>query len=167
MNNNKKVKLLFCHKEQVCKNFVKKADFIDKQEKLKIPYFDLFLALSNTNTDTDIAYFFIEADMGTETHRILKRKFNRYIWLYENNFHKQIFKIPYFLVLVITTSDKRSCNILETIRQLKKCQSMFRVCSIKELIDNPGARFNLNPEYLFKPVWYKAKNNHPKSILEL
>jgi DNA-binding MarR family transcriptional regulator len=69
--------------------------------------------------------FFLEADRGTMPIPKIRKKMLGYIQLYRRGLHKEVFNLPHFRVLMITTTEKRRDLMMEELRDIGYCLNMF------------------------------------------
>lgn len=103
---------------------------------------DAFFGLS---TPKGRAYFFLEADLGTEDNYQFKKKTQGYLRYYTDGHYQQKYGYRIFRVLT-TTSTNRLPNLLRTTQKAvvdRRFQSMFYFAD----------REHVNSESIFAPIW--------------
>jgi hypothetical protein len=92
-------------------------------------------------------HFFLEADRGTMGLPEIKKKMLSYIHFYIKGIHRDVFKLPYFRVLFITTSAQRIQRIMSELREIALCPNMFLFSQWSQI----------SPESVLGKIWLKCR----------
>lgn len=72
-----------------------------------------------------LEHFFLEADRGTMGLPEIAKKMLGYVEFYRKGIHQDIFRLPYFRVLLVTTTPQRIKKMMVELRKISLCQNMF------------------------------------------
>jgi hypothetical protein len=117
------------------------ADPEDPTRRIRVTP-DAFLGLS---TARGKAYFFLEADLGTEDNYQFKKKMQGYLKYYTDGHYRQKYGHRAFRVLTTTTTG-RLPNLLRTTQRAildGRLQAMFYFADQEDI----------NPDSIFAPIW--------------
>jgi hypothetical protein len=88
-------------------------------------------ALGELETPRGIRACFIEADLGTETRKIIRQKVEAYFSLAISGEFERIFGQPQFRVLLVTTTERRLKHLQAVIRQ--KTDKLFYLTTFEDI----------------------------------
>ena len=94
-----------------------------------------------------IENFFLEADRGTMPIPKIRKKMMGYIQLYRRGLHKEVFGLPHFRVLVITTNEKRRDLMMQELRDIGYCLNMFLFAIWQDI----------KPQSILEKIWLKCR----------
>jgi hypothetical protein len=91
--------------------------------------------------------FFLEADRGTMPIPKIRKKMLGYIQLYRRGLHKEVFNLPHFRVLMITTTEKRRDLMMQELKDIGYCLNMFLFALWREI----------QPQNISEKIWLKCR----------
>jgi hypothetical protein len=94
-----------------------------------------------------IENFFLEADRGTMPIPKIRKKMLGYIQLYRRGLHKEVFNLPHFRVLIITTNEKRRGLMMDELRGIGYCLNMFLFALWQDI----------QPHSMLDKMWIKCR----------
>jgi DNA-binding MarR family transcriptional regulator len=94
--------------------------------------------------------FFLEADRGTMPIPKIRKKMLGYIQLYRRGLHKDVFNLPHFRVLMITTNEKRRDLMMEELRDIGYCLNMFLFTLWQDI----------KPQNILGKIWLKCRGEN-------
>ena len=92
-------------------------------------------------------HFFLEVDRGTMGLLDIRKKMLGYVHFHIKGIHSDIFKLPHFRVLFITTSATRINRILSELREIGLCPNMFLFTQWNQIA----------PESVLGKIWLKCR----------
>lgn len=121
------------------------------------------LEYRDDTSNTDRAYFFLEADRGTMpvkrtnlSQTSMYRKFVAYEATWQNGIHRTRFGFHRFRVLTVTTSRERVHFLIETCSQLKSGHGLFLFTDRASIS---------KPEDVYGPIWHPTKQGENRFLL--
>jgi len=96
---------------------------------------------------------FIEMDMGTETAKIWKKKVSEYVTFAVSGEFQNVFALPQFRVLVVTSSAKRLENLSKVISRMTP--KIFWLATLEDLKASGP----------WSPIWFRPAGDQKHSIL--
>lgn len=119
-----------------------------KKEKKYLPVNpDAFFGIE---TEKGRSYFFLEADLGTETTRRFRQKIVSYRQYWKEGKYQKRYGFKSFRVLTVTTNEKRLLNLLVSA-QKEGAKSMF-LFTAKKFV---------TPKLLSTPIWLSPSEKNP------
>jgi len=100
-----------------------------------------------------IQSMFLEADLGTETSTIWKRKIEAYVRLAISGEFRDLFHQQRFRVLVVTKSERRSTTIQAVIA--RRTGKIFWLSTFE----------SINRDGLWSPIWLRPRGNQRHSLV--
>jgi hypothetical protein len=92
-------------------------------------------------------HFFLEADRGTMGIPEITKKLIGYIQFHIKGIHREIFKLPYFRVLLVTTSQQRIKKMMWELRTIGHCPNMFLFTLWNQI----------SPKTVLEKIWLKCR----------
>lgn len=120
-------------------------------------------ALFGITTPHGTRYFFLEMDRGTAGASDVARKILAYVEFFRSGRHRTLFRLPYFRVLIVTTTNARMNGLLTFTRDMGRCQNMFLFLAIGRR--RHGA-LEISPERMLGDIWRKCGDSHLHSIVQ-
>jgi hypothetical protein len=100
------------------------------------------------------SFFFVEADMGTETLDRVRRKLVAYREYWKSGAYREHYGFKNFRVLTVTSGPDRMANLVHVAQELG-AKNMF----LFALADSVSA-------HVFDPIWFKPNTLDPITILD-
>lgn len=149
LSGQEKVKRLFWRREA----WLPAEKLADPEggEKQLIVAPDAFFGLE---TNLGRSYFFVEADMGTETLERFRRKLLAYQQYWKTGAYQERYSYKNFRVLTVTTGAERANNLIRLAGDLG-AKNMFLFTTQEKASKG-----------ILGPVWYKPPTLNPISILD-
>lgn len=107
-------------------------------------------------TDGRVEHFFLEADRGTMSLFVMKKKMLGYIQLYRKGLHSSYYGVTSFRVLIVTTTAYRRDKMREALRKIIYCPNLFWFVTWRDI----------STERILGNVWLKCNDQVSHSILE-
>lgn len=102
-----------------------------------------------------LEHFFLEADRGTMSLFVIKKKMLGYIQLYRRGLHRSFFGVPHFRVLMVTSTSYCRDRLREALREIGYCPNMFWFALWRDIC----------PEKIIDEIWMKCRSEVRYSLL--
>jgi hypothetical protein len=92
-------------------------------------------------------HFFLEADRGTMGLPQIRTKMLGYLQFYRAGIHREVFKLPYFRVLLITTTHQRKEKMMRILQRIGYCPNMFLFTLWSQI----------SPQTVLEKIWLRCR----------
>ena len=154
--NDSSIKLRFWQSEYNIRSSRRKALMVPDPYEVrhKIPIIpDGLFALEK---DGVIDYYFLEADRGTMPIVSIRKKMLGYMQFFRKELHTNLFNVPHFRVLFVTTTPYRRDQARSALREIGHCPNMFLF----------GLWNNVTHENILGSIWLTCRKETLFSILD-
>ena len=118
-------------------------------------------ALFGITTAYKPRYFFLEMDRGTADAKEVARKILAYVEFFRSGRHRTLFGLPYFRVLIVTTTRARMHGLLTFTKDIRRCPNMFLFLATGRGSQATGV---IASERLLGRIWHRCNSSSAFSL---
>jgi hypothetical protein len=120
-------------------------------------------ALFGITTPHKPRYFFLEMDRGTGDAKEVAKKILAYVEFFRSGRYKTLFDLPYYRVLIVTTTQTRVNGLRAFTKDLGRCPNMFLFLAIGRPLRSSQV---VSSERLLGRMWMKCTSESALSLLQ-